>query len=288
MNIIVRLSGGLGNQIFQLNAALYAANGSPNASVILDNRFLASYDSARDFEIQFILNKLSDTAIYTDLTGLPAWASKLRLGKLFDNSFGQYAFLSSTSQLRSLKGFPYKWVVLDGYFQSPQLALSQSQRSSLFRSLSQEYFYLRHNLALNPQTPVVSVHIRRGDYVASKSASSVFKTISLNYYRATARCFGTEVVFLVFGDDPLITSQFAKEVGGIDVATRGLALKEEFMLMALCDHHIIANSTFSWWASYLGYVPGKRVIAPKDWYVDANRSRLNPLLLPHFELFPSD
>jgi hypothetical protein len=288
MFIIVRLSGGLGNQIFQLNAALYAASASPNACIVLDNRFLSNYESARDFEIQFILANLSNTSIYSNPTGLPAWASRMRFGKLFDRSIGKFAFLSSTVQLRRLKVSSYKWLVLDGYFQSPEFSMPRIQLLELFERLSQKYFYLRNNLSLNFHVPLSSIHIRRGDYVSSKSASSVFKAISLNYYRAAVRSFGADVMFLVFGDDPLITSQFAKEVGGIDIATLGLALSEEFMLMALCDHHIIANSTFSWWASYLGYVPGKRVIAPKDWYIDANRSRLNPLLLPHFELISSD
>ena len=288
MRIVIRLSGGLGNQIFQLFAGWHAAQFQSSDEIFLDLRFLGKYETIRKFELDFISSHLSNVSILADFSFFPALASRMRFGKILDMTIGPYAFISSPNKLHYLNSSTLSCVVLDGYFQHPKLAPPAIVRLSLFNKLSQQYSYLRHKLTLLPNIAAVCVHIRRGDYVSSKSASSVFKAISLNYYRAAVRSFGADVKFLVFGDDPLTTSQFAKEVGGVDIATLGLALSEEFMLMALCDHHIIANSTFSWWASYLGYVPGKRVIAPKDWYIDANRSRLNPLLLPHFELISSD
>jgi len=45
---------------------------------------------------------------------------------------------------------------------------------------------------------------------------------------------------------------------------------DEMRMMSLCDHAIIANSTFSWWAAWLGERPGKRVIAPKRWFADGS------------------
>jgi len=284
MTIITRLSGGLGNQLFQLSASLYCASKIFKSSLLLDTRFLGAYETSREFDLQFILNHLSGISVYTDGLGIPGWYSKFRLGRLFDKSFGQYAFFNSPSHLLNLKKSSYKLLVLDGYFQIPELTFPQTQRLDLFGSLSQEFSYLRRNLSFFGSVPFVSIHIRRGDFVTSSAASSVFKTISLNYYRDAARSFPSDALFLVFGDDPLITGQFAKEVGGVDIATLGLGLKEEFMLMALCDHNIIANSTFSWWAAHLGDRIGKRVIAPSDWYVNPVRSRSNPLLLPHFEL----
>ena len=179
---------------------------------------------------------------------------------------------------------PCSWLVLDGYFQHPDLALPALLRESLFTKLAIEFSYLTNLPQLSGHSELVSLHIRRGDFVSSKAASSVFKKIELDYYRTAIRKFSENSLFLVFGDDPELTSAFAREIGGIDIPSLGLSLKEEFMLMALADHQIIGNSSFSWWAAYLGHSTGKRVVAPRNWYLDAVRSQANPLLLPYFEL----
>ena len=287
VHTFARLSGGLGNQFFQLNACLFAVRSLFSDNFSLDCRFLSGYETARDFEIDFILRHLPGNHAYSGFSGFPALASRLRFGRLFDSTIGPCAFISSTSKLQKLKRKSLKWVILDGYFQDPAILLPDTDRLSLFGKLANEFSYLPGVLALGVSQSLVSIHIRRGDFVTSKSASNVFNTVSLDYYRTAIRSFPSDVTFLVFGDDPLVTSHFAAEIGGVDMASRGLALKEEFMLMSLCDHHIIANSTFSWWAAHLGYHPAKRVISPRDWYVDPERSKSNTLLLPHFELLPA-
>jgi hypothetical protein len=55
------------------------------------------------------------------------------------------------------------------------------------------------------------------------------------------------------------------------------------MLLAMANHYIIANSTFSWWGAYLGYNESKRIIAPRNWYVDMDKNTRNVLLMKYFE-----
>jgi hypothetical protein len=278
------MSGGLGNQLFQLSASLYAVRQYPKAKVWLDTRFLWSYEAVRNFEIDFIVKYLPEVGVARSPMGMAGLASRLRLGRLLDASYAGYACIGSTERLKLLRSEPCSWLVLDGYFQHPDLALPMLDRQKLFAKLSAEFSYLLERVPSTSGVSRVGIHIRRGDFVTSKAASNVFKTIPLEYYRAAVKNFSADTQFLVLGDDPALTSAFSKEINGIDIPSLGLSLREDFMLMALCDHYIIANSTFSWWAAYLGHSDNKRVISPRNWFVDFQRSETNPLLLPNFEL----
>ncbi len=157
-----------------------------------------------------------------------------------------------------------------GYWQSHRFA------NSIERELREE-FRLRtppsgKNLAVANQiqsTRVpISVHLRRGDY-ATAYGSSVM--LSMDYYACALkqmRDFAAECTFFVFSDD----ATFAHEwVGGrsnfvvVDHNTGEHVAHEDMRLMSLCRHHIIANSTFSWWGAWLNRNPDKRVIAPARW-----------------------
>ena len=282
-NIFVRLSGGLGNQLFQLCAGLYAAGPPSGGKVLLDTRFLGAYETFRDLEVGFVAKYLSNVCI-TSASGMAGLATRLRLGRVLNTSLGGYACIGSSESLKRLQRKPCSWVVLDGYFQHPDFVFSALDRQTLFAELSEEFAYLIERVSSPPGVPRVGIHIRRGDFVSSKAASNVFQTIPLDYYQLAINRFPTDAKFLVFGDDPELTSSFVKEIGGIDISSLGMSLTEDFMLLALCDHYITANSTFSWWASYLGYNESKRVIAPRNWYMDKDRSLNNPLLMKYFEL----
>lgn len=281
---LIRMSGGLGNQLFQLGAGLYAVRQYPRSKVWLDTRFLGKYEAVRNFEIDFIVKHLPGVGVAKSSMGMAGLASRLRLGRLLDASYAGYACIGSTDRLKQLEGEPCSWLVLDGYFQHPDLALPALDRQNLFAKLYTEFSYLLERIQSSSGVSRVGIHIRRGDFVTSKAASNVFKIIHFEYYRAAVKKFSANTMFLVFGDDSELTTAFAKEINGIDIPSLGLSLKEDFMLMALCDHYIIANSTFSWWAAYLGHSDHKRVISPRHWYVDFQRSESNPLLLPSFEL----
>lgn len=74
--------------------------------------------------------------------------------------------------------------------------------------------------------------------------------------------------FLVFSDQ----IEIAKKLLHIDAeliyvdATFSKNADEDFYLMQSCQHHIITNSTFSWWAAYLNQQAHKKVVAPQKWY----------------------
>lgn len=128
---------------------------------------------------------------------------------------------------------------------------------------------------------LVSLHVRRGDFV---SHGDCFRVLPLYYYQNAVQVFTARGFkdFLVFSDDPLwcarhlpsvmpnVNFQFSTVNGAYDALSR----------MAACAGHIIANSTFSWWAAWLNH--GATVVCPhrRDWfgpqYAKANMDDLYP------------
>ena len=119
----------------------------------------------------------------------------------------------------------------------------------------------------------VSLHVRRGDYVADKNTQAFFGLTPLEYYRSAVKAMKKQVGELrlfVFSDD-IEWCKSNLDLGADTVYVEGNTGKDSFedmRLMSACQHHIIANSTFSWWGAWLGSNPGKVVIAPKRWFND--------------------
>ena len=135
-------------------------------------------------------------------------------------------------------------------------------------------------LALMRHPDSVCLHVRRGDYLQIAHAGT-HGLCSMTYY-AKAMAYMKERLgnprFFVFSDDWAWTR---RQFAGGDTAlveTNGPdAAGEELRLMSACRHHIIANSSLSWWAAWLGGQAGQIVIAPTPWFSPA---RPTPDLLP--------
>jgi len=262
--IIVNLKGGLGNQMFQ-----YALG-----------RILA------------LKNK--DT-LKLDTSGYPR--QKLRAYGL--DTFNIVENIATKKEIRKLK-YPYSifsmlwrrfsfkilqrhhigWepealkrtgdIYLDGFWQSYKYFADQAdiikQDFSLKEPLENKYPDLVDKVK---KTASVSLHIRRGDYANSKITNYYHGTCSPRYYREAIEIIKnkvTEPVFFIFTDEPAWAKanlQFIQPA--VFVADYQLSDGEELALMKICQHNIIANSTFSWWGAWLNSHPDKIVIAPKKW-----------------------
>jgi hypothetical protein len=129
----------------------------------------------------------------------------------------------------------------------------------------------------------ISVHIRRGDYVSVEKINQIHGTCDLDYYERAIALIASkteEPVFFFFSDDiewvkANLTTNYP--VHYIDNNT-GETAHQDMRLMSNCKHHIIANSSFSWWGAWLNPDPGKVVIAPKRWMsnVEVNQTDLIP------------
>jgi hypothetical protein len=117
----------------------------------------------------------------------------------------------------------------------------------------------------------VSVHVRRGDYISSASTSAYHGTCSVEYYRRAVSYIAERVqpsTLFVFSDDP----EWARKNLKFSFKTTYVVHNgpdnavADLRLMSYCQHHVIANSSFSWWGAWLANKAGQIVVAPAKWY----------------------
>jgi hypothetical protein len=125
--------------------------------------------------------------------------------------------------------------------------------------------------------------VRRGDYVSLPSAAEYHALTGLPYYQQAVEILTTDnstMNFFVFSDDPEWCRQNLNLPGTTTIVdwNTGKASYEDLRLMSNCKHHIIANSSFSWWGAWLNPSTEKQVIAPQKWVNDS--TQFNSDLLP--------
>lgn len=142
--------------------------------------------------------------------------------------------------------------------------------------------YIKKIKSENGGKQIVSLHNRRGDNVPSQSEFSDPKLgvflpdkdlyhplLSMEYINQSKSLF-EDAVFLIFSDNQEGLEWCKKNINGPNhYFSEGHDDLTDFTLMRNCDHNIIANSSFSWWASWLNENPNKKVIAPKIWFGNA-------------------
>ena len=169
-------------------------------------------------------------------------------------------------------------VYLEGYWQSPKYF-------SDIQDIIQAEFTVRaepdgDNRRMAEEiadSESVAVHVRRGDYVSNPATSNRHGICSMEYYNTAVKTIFDRVKqprFFVFSDDPDWAGENLLWIApGAIIDQNGLDKAfEDMRLMSLCKHHIIANSSFSWWSAWLSKNPEKIVIAPKQWFKDNNMS----------------
>jgi hypothetical protein len=120
----------------------------------------------------------------------------------------------------------------------------------------------------------VSLHIRRGDYIANSAYSATHGTCDLRYYENAVsyliKNIGENFTLFAFSDDPeWVSSNVKFPINTCYVNNNSSEYNyEDLRLMSECNHNIIANSSFSWWGAWLNTYKNKTVIAPSIWYAD--------------------
>ncbi len=262
--IISKISGGLGNQMFQYAIAKAIAIKNNN-TFKLDISAYESYKLHNGYRLN-IFSIEESLATKKEIIYLAGYTNRFLSKLKFPRKSTYYKEKERTVYDNNV--FSFFDIYLDGYWQNENYFLPI--RDSLVQDfLPKEEISVTANNYLNQIQSLVSVsiHVRRGDYLNNPQIG----ILDINYYKKAVNYLFKElkeVKFFIFSDDILWCKEnFGFIDNKIFVENTETEL-DDLMLMRSCKHNILANSSFSWWAGWLNENSNKLVIAPKKWMVD--------------------
>ncbi|WMW24308.1 alpha-1,2-fucosyltransferase [Methanolobus sediminis] len=276
--IIVKLMGGLGNQMFQYAAGRRLAL-EHNTILKLDLSFLLDRTPRENFTYRpyelDVFNIQGEIASPSEINKFaPAnnnifnyIKQKLKISKIITEPHFHFdkGILSSPDNS-----------YLDGYWQSEKYF--KEIRDIIHTDFTFKVKPTNINQKLANEIGFcesVSIHIRRGDYVSNPETKKLHGYCSLEYYEKAIKkicCYVENPHFFIFSDDPDWAEDNLIYDCPIKFVTHNDSEKgyEDLRLMSLCKHNIIANSSFSWWGAWLNKNPEKIVLSPEKWFNDSS------------------
>lgn len=281
--IVVKMYGGLGNQMFQY-AAARSLSMHLNQPLCLNtsafDRKFSFFETKRKFELDiFAIGYQCDVSIENSYL-------KLRFGNIFAPN-KKYQVLKEQVLNVPCDIFSYSGdIVLDGYWQDIRYFESISNQIykdfQFVRTMSGLSFDFQREIE-NSKEHTVAIHVRRGDYVNSRKANAFHGLVNVGYYKESLdllrKMYGALSVF-VFSDDlswcrkELNIDDFG-EIHYVD-CNFGQNSWQDLALIARCKSVVCANSSFSWWGAWLSRMrflsESYLSVIPNRWFVDESYS----------------
>ena len=272
-NICIPLMGGLGNQLFQFSVGIYIQKFMEITPKFSSNGLNVGIDTHRDFMLGDLLKK-SDMSVH---------------GRFVLASFklASFVFPSIWVSERGLDDFPLVRVanstkVLIGYFQRYQYV--DSVAAEIIHSMSQSITF--SSLVLTPENNDIAVHIRFGDYLNNSETKKFHGLTAMSYYVNAVNHLRSSHSYdqiVIYSDDiDKAYSDFVEAFGLNEIPVVAKASSTEFEDLAGMSASrgiVISNSTFSWWAAWIGtQLHNCNVVAPRPWF--ATPSAADDNLLP--------
>lgn len=282
--VIARITSGLGNQLFQYALARHLALRNRTTIYVDLSYYQQTY--ATDTPRAFRLHQFNTS--YQVLNTSPyLYASKAT--KLLPNRTlkpyvqfvqeGQFHFDARVLDVRA------RLITLEGFWQSERYFADSADviRQELTLRSSLNGPAAEYERTIEQADVPISVHIRRGDYVNHPEFSQTFGFVGLDYYRAAIKQLTAQfpnLTLFIFSDDPQwVKENLAPTVPHVYVTNTGDdADLADLRLMSRCRHHVIANSSYSWWGAWLDSRPDKVVISPKTWFRNKPESNTKDLI----------
>jgi hypothetical protein len=285
--VIIKIKGGLGNQMLQYACYLALKQRYPQMKIAADVSFYNISPVHNGLELERVFPVDLNVFIGRKKTGNKIiskyWygvLSKINVALFKSGFLSKLKYVGETNEfnpeLFSLS--KTKHYYLDGYWGSEKYfgnVFNILHEQLKFKKVLDEANELIANQIAN--TNSVGVHIRRGDYL--NAANGFLDLSATEYYDNAVAAINQRIpspFFYIFSDD----AQWCREnIGWIKhhehyfiQGNKGRDSYKDMQLMSLCKHNITANSTFSWWAAWLNKNEDKVVIAPKHLFVNEQKN----------------
>jgi Glycosyl transferase family 11 len=276
--IVSNIVGGLGNQMFQY-ACGRAISVRTGQALRLATDQLDEYQSHNGLELLNIFDLDVSIATSEEMNALIGIRANSKVRRMLGRpsmtwaAWGAWCNEPHFAYWPAIKKVSHPAYV-HGYWQSEQYF---EEISNIIR----KDFTFRtgwdpHDLAVRERMAAgvcASIHVRRGDYLSPKH-KNVYDQCDVAYYVEAVKLLRQKIPninLFAFSDEPAwVESCLQPFIGKVEVISHNLGLKSsnDMRLMSVADHHIIANSSFSWWGAWLNPREDKTVIAPKSWFAD--------------------
>ena len=268
MAIKIKLTGGLGNQMFQF-ATGYSIAKKNNVELCLDLKSFNQRPLHNGFELQKVFDIYSKVSFLNNPLNSKFINIKEILNKI-DITF--YSFKEPhfhyTPKILSIP----KHSILNGYWQSELYFKNYTQEIrkifSFCNQLDKKNSLVANDINRNNS---ISIHVRRGDYLF-KENNNHYVDLRKYYLKAveeSSKIFNNPKYFIFTDDSLWVTKNLILNYPYTIVDVNdGLHSFFDMYLMSLCKSNIIANSSFSWWSAWLNNNNDKIVYAPKYWFND--------------------
>ncbi len=255
------IRGGLGNQMFQVAHAVVLAKYYSVEAEFIDTTRMAFKGRAWElgcFEIvPAQLNPLKKYLFILSIF-LKRFCSKYKLpflNNVLVEDGGKFDMPSSPPSL--VYGYWQKHSIYESY---------QNEISRLFKFPSSSFLK-----QFNSDSSLVAIHVRRGDYVEDEKSKNIHLVCDVNWYRSAWNKMQSKIIkpqAIVFSDDLEWAKRELNLSGNVVFNDTDLSAPAwvDMANMSQCDHFIISNSSYSWWAAWLGKKKDKVVIAPSEWF----------------------
>ncbi|MBO7294763.1 MAG: alpha-1,2-fucosyltransferase [Bacteroidaceae bacterium] len=270
---LIKMIGGLGNQMFIYAFYLQMRKRFPGTRIDLSD--MRHYHAHNGYELDRVFG-ISDRE----------FCIAKPLKKVLEFLFFK-VILERKQNLETMeaftKSYAYPFLYFKGFYQSERFFkdVEGEVRQAFAFDLNKanaESQTLARQIQENPHA--VSLHVRRGDYMEPKFYKRYGTVCSQAYFQRAVEMMLAQVPqahFYIFSDDVEWVQQNLRLPRATVVScNRGADSWQDMMLMSLCRHNIICNSTFSWWGAWLNANPEKRVIAPSRWLADVDMPYIIP------------